>query len=77
MSDAKFYTLLGFFTVATLVSVLTIIFVAIPKDAFIDARTASRMMDVRREVNQCSDDGMSAYITQSNRVLCERIKDDS
>ena len=76
MSDAKFYTFIGFFSVATLISVLTIIFVVIPKDAFIDARTDSRMMDIRREVNECSDDGMSAYITQSNRVLCERIKDD-
>ena len=76
MSDVKFYTFIVAFVIATVFSAFTVIFVAVPKNALIEAWVSSRMMDIRREVNECSDDGMSAYITQSNRVLCERIKDD-
>ena len=75
MSDVKFYTFIVAFAIATVFSALTVIFVAVPKNAFIEARVSSRMMDVSREVNKCSDEGMAAYITKSDRVLCERIKD--
>ena len=75
MSDAKFYTFIVTFALAAAFSVLTIVFVAVPKNAFIEARVSSRMMDVSREVNKCSDEGMAAYITKSDRVLCERIRD--
>jgi hypothetical protein len=72
MSETKLIIFVLGVVLTFVLTVATIIFVAMPKAALVDAWTSSKVHIFKDKVNECNELGGSAYVTDKNRVLCER-----
>lgn len=71
MNDSKLTLFVLGIGIIFVACIATIIFVVIPKDAFIESRVSSRVSNFKSEVNRCNKDGGSAYIADE-RIFCDR-----
>lgn len=77
MSDGMKLTMLLLFTgLMAMLTILTIIFVVVPRDQIIQGRVEYEVSQIKIEVNECNDAGGSAYVLKTGRVFCERVSHD-